>query len=330
MLRVLILDRERYRSPLLTEFQEYLVNHSFKDIVFIKGDLAISLEENVKNKLNDVAPDAIYYGFYPTTYINDNIDYIVKHNIKIIAETTDNWSFGEGEQYLGMDKAKISMLIYRTKYSVGRVKKYILQEERLKECKLIYSPWSSCPEKYKNLEIKDRDIDISFIGTMYGSRPFYLINLLQNSSALKGLEGINRNLTIYSGLIYGNNYLDILSRSKITILVDVKDTILQKHIEAAMSGCLILGEIPVEGKEIFKNNISIGEISKAKLSMGMPFINDKSELFRVAKHYLENIDELKRVSEECRRRVIDSRDLQCNAKQFVEDVTKILNLSEQE
>jgi len=106
------------------------------------------------------------------------------------------------------------------------------------------------------------------------------------------LAGIPANIRV--GNWYGAEYLDILSRSKIFIVEGSgRNFLVQKYLEGAASGAMLMGEIPGTAQDVFEDGISIAEVK------------DYSRVGEQVLDYLKRPEDIKRIAGEGRERVLE-------------------------
>lgn len=291
--RILVLDKDRARSPLLTQFYEYISRPD--------GPLAVTRDNRVNRPAELVIkhryrrgefPDYIYWGFTRGTALQRSAEFINRHNIKVIADIGDLQYFNVFFSNLSMIK-QVRFLIARWPHTPGY--KYMHELESIKksqpfmeDSKIINVPWGINPDKYKSVYAgKPRDMDVSMICS--SGNKYYHHNRRLAIGAIRRIKGISS----YTKSVYGQKYIDMLYRSKIFVVEGSRRNFLvQKYLEAAVCGAMLMGEIPQTGKHIFVHGESIASIGKY------------SKLAANIKYYLNNPAHRDIIAQHARKRVL--------------------------
>lgn len=291
---VLVIDVPRERSPLLTQYYEYLAREEGVLNIVMDGGLNTSIEQIVEGRLEGNPPDYMYWGFSNGTALKMSSDYIKSNNIRIIVDVGDVEQFisasePANQNFVGTD---IKFLIARWKqlggfHSEEKLKSFVRKQKMNSE--LIYVPWGVNPDMYKEKGLK-RDIDVSLVCTIGG----YEIHR-NRRVAKKVLEGMGGKISVKIGECYGGEYINTLSRSKIFVVEGSnRKFATQKYFEGAACGAMLLGEIPPTEKDNFEDGISIVEVG------------DYSKIDEQIMYYLEHEDERKRIAKEGQRRILQN------------------------
>lgn len=145
-------------------------------------------------------------------------------------------------------------------------------------------------------EITSKDIDILLFGSVhpkhypFRKRLFDLI--LNNKDKFTNVYFIEYNSAIFNPAHCEIGLSKLLNRSKICIGTKSRyDYLVGKYFEIASSNCLIAGDIPTDGKDLFKNNIL--ELSN-KMSDDV-LISNLLECLNNYELYLKSIKKLKSI-----------------------------------
>ncbi|MFA5217045.1 glycosyltransferase [Sulfuricurvum sp.] len=307
---VLIIDVDRPRSPLLTQFQDYLCNNEFKDFIFYKDSHTdLPLEDIVAMRLNGNPPDILFTGFIPGYFVNHNAKYIQNNNIRLIICSADNWLFGQQDNVRGCSEVTVDAIITRTSDGLDVVKEYKEQHWNMKDAKIIHVPWGIDETKYESSNLKF--IDVSFISSISPGH-------FMHEDKQKAFQ-IVKKLTdcfVHTENVFGETYIDILKQTKIFIVAGsaYKGTLTQKYLEGAASGCLLIGEIPFGSKNIFANGKSIVEVT--------PDSYDK--IPELVNYYLSHEPEREYIADQGKRNVIKHLGIQKVVSDFVSDMARIM------
>ena len=275
--KVSILDIPRQRSPLLIQFYENL----------IKSDkIDVKIYNSAKDLVKEV-PDYIYYGF---CIDNPMVEASFVHNngIKIIAEIGDVECFiSDPMMWKNLEKVGVDFLVFRSlgnDEALGKIEKFISETEWLEETKLIQIPWGIDTNGFDRVE---KTVDVSLICTI-GRSPFHL----NRKIARKVLSCMNNEINVRIGNYYGEEYLDLLKKTKIFIAESsMRSTMTQKYLEGAMCECMLLGDIPFDKYGIFEDGVTMVEVK------------DYSKIDEKIRYYLEHEEERVRIAKELKKRV---------------------------
>jgi len=120
--------------------------------------------------------------------------------------------------------------------------------------------------EYKNIM---KDIDISYICRLNTPKRIKLLSTIKNIC-------IKNNWTYRTGEYWGDEYYNILSRSKIfyTDASSGRPQLTQKYFESSLCGCTIIGDIPLYPENNFKVYPIHNSLEETiKMALEKPFIN---------------------------------------------------------
>jgi len=303
---ILIIDKHRARSPLLSQYYNYISRPDGPLNIIIDDRVDVPAETIIKERLGKIKPDYIYWGFTIGTSIMKSYDYINSNNIKIILDIGDIEEFTADSKIVSQnfEKCKISFIIARWKrldnyHSSYKLNRYIMKKEWLRDVKIIHVPWGINPDTYQDRKLK-RDIDASLICTIYRNTHHRNRRIIKNI-----LCNMDDKINIKIDNIWGDEYINTLFRSKIFIVDGSKrDFMVQKYIEGPACGAMLLGEIPSTAKDIFVDKISIAEVK------------DYSKIDKQIMYYLEHDNEREKIAKEGRRRIFEVCTLEKVVKGF--------------
>jgi hypothetical protein len=291
---VLVIDTPRERSPLLTQYYEYLARAEGALNIVMDGGTNTSIEQIVEGRLDGNPPDYVYWGFRIGTALKVSSDYIKSNNITVVVDV------GDVEQLLSenepanqnFENINIKFLIARWRqldgfHSEEKLKSFV--RKRKMNSELIYVPWGINPNRYKERGL-EKDIDVSLVCTISG----YDVHK-QRREAKRILEEMNDKISVKIGECYYEEYINTLSRSKIFVVEGSnRKFATQKYFEGAACGAMLLGEIPPTEAGNFCDGESIVEVK------------DYSKIEKQIMYYLEHEDERKRIAKEGKRRVFQN------------------------
>ena len=288
---MLLMDRPRERSPLLTQFYGYLARADGMFRIVRDNRTDMPLKDIIEDRL-DGPPDFVYWGFTPGTGLKRSAKYVKENNIKIICDVGDVEQFvgGYGPVVDNFRETGIDYLIARWPdvegfHSSVDLREHVSKMPWLNRAEIIHVPWAIDPSLYYEGE---RDIDASLVCTMNPMWHYHENRTLARYS----LAGIPANIRV--GNWYGAEYLDILSRSKIFIVEGSgRNFLVQKYLEGAASGAMLMGEIPGTAQDVFEDGISIAEVK------------DYSRVGEQVLDYLKRPEDIKRIAGEGRERVLE-------------------------
>lgn len=297
---ILIVDKERTRSPLLTDFQNRLCTINVGSrLKFVRTTDIVNPLRFIINNLGKI-PAYIFSGFGVGKYLQRNFGTIRANNIKIISETGDPWLFTR-QRYLKSVKG-LDVVAFVCHSSDG-----IRNITGCMKSPLIVSPWGMDENKVRPINNK-RYIDVTWVTTCTSFKQHSNKNKVDK--IIKEIEGIDK----FTRPVFGKDYYDTLGRSKIFVVAGrVKDTMVQKYVEGAMCGTLMVGEIPSEGERILAGNMA--EIERGNYE----------KLEEIIHYYLEHEDERIEMARNCQKAMIEHRGLNIICKSFILELEDIIN-----
>lgn len=311
---ILLIDKYRSRSPLLTQFYEYISRKDSPFEVIRDERLNSPLGRIVKDRLGGRIPDYIYWGFSTSTNLAKSKAFLKEHRdkFKIILGHGDTKQLllvhNTCKQFMYSD---IDFLVIRTPKieehrTMRAVRKFIATVDpsriKIKNAIIINTPWGVNPDKYKPRNIP-RDIDVSLVCTATPIHP-------TRRKAFSVIDGLSDRIRIYStthcgpkltptkrplGDTFGDDYLDILYRSKLFIVDSAEsDAPVQKYFEAPSCGSTVIGNIPTPLRDTLVHDVSA------------IVVNDFDKLGEVILDYLKRPDDIERIAQEGRRRILEN------------------------
>lgn len=306
--RILILDRPRGRSPLLTQYYEYLMRSDGPlDIYSPSNYETIGNHYNVigydwlKEPIDEIVgklpevPDYIYCGFSKIDCFEDRRDWLTDNHVRIITEIGDVNAWGAVMGIVrGLD---VRLIVYRVPHRdfVGvrneeyKRREYVpmgrsMVENPIRDTPIVCMPWSVNVNNYRPRTWLRKDIDISFVCTM-NSLYTYHDNRRRIRDVLRKLQKRGVYNIKIATKVYGEAYKKLLSRTKMFIVdTSQRDFLTQKYLEGPANGCMLLGEIPSCATEDFIDDQTIA-------------VTDYTQLEKTIKYWFNHSFKMKQIAE---------------------------------
>lgn len=244
---------KRIRSPLETQLLQSLCNESPFDILWFDNPKAIPLD--IFRQYG--CPDIVYMG---VGYGNNGLLYALKSSIKkpfVVFEVADYECFTtekdtDNRFFQSLQGIRLDMIVSKNiniPQSTNKLHSYIQQVDNFRNASLIFNPWAIDTERYSHSKAKD--IDVAFISSINKGWPFHS----QRVKIAQALSNLDCNC--YVGNVYGDQYIDILQRSKIFVVdTSMRHGLSQKYLEGTACGCMLIGDIP-HNQSIFVDKVSM-------------------------------------------------------------------------
>jgi glycosyltransferase involved in cell wall biosynthesis len=298
---ILIVDRNRERSPLLKEFQDRLCSIKTEyDLKFIKENEPSKTLFNTIHQLG-VIPGYVFTGFNVGKYLLKNMATIEANGIKVISETGDPWLFNEQEyfKYINFVYDSVIAIVCHSFDGIHNI-------TNVTDIPLIVSPWGMNKNIIGSV-VNKRKIDVAWVCTCTSFKVH--VNKNKVNKIIKNVEGINKII----GNIYGKKYYDILKHSKIFLVAGrLRDTMVQKYVEGAMCGALMIGEIPEEGRHILEGNMV--EVEKGNYE----------NLEDIILYYIEHEKERLEMTKRCQENMVKYRNIDIICRKFISELNDII------
>jgi hypothetical protein len=270
---VLLMYSDRARSPLASKFYEYLGN---TDDLPVKVHVTRSREKlrSIFAKMGYI-PDYIYVGYgRPQNAFGDS-DIVSKFGIKIIMEIGDLECLLPSIEIF---KKHIAFLVGQTNLGWGN---YGKMNSHLGHIKIIHIPWSINHKVYESN--KDRDIDVAMVCSIGETWKWHENRRKIRDEILKLTKGSEKYKVVVKN-VYGEEYRDILNRSKIIIVdTSMRQAVTQKYLEAAVSGALLVGDIPFNPEKIFVNRKTMVEVNPLNVNKKiLQYLKDEKSRLKIA------------------------------------------------
>jgi len=285
--------RQYSKSPLADLFYKYLDNFE----VVYETDPMASIEEIVEKKLGGNKPDFVLYGYTYHYGILLNPSYMKKNGISFI------FTIGDIECYQRIELPKLIMSRIDCDYILSNILNVSWEIDNMrtiydgiKNSTLIEIPWG-IDESY--IQNKERDIDVAFICS-YDDNSGFHDKRKRIKYVIDKINGIN----VVTGEIFGDDYIDILNRTKIFVVEpSMRGAMVQKYLEGAVCGAMLLGEIPNHSP--FVNEKNIVHISDYERLLKKKII-----------YYLKYDKKIRNISSNARKVVMDKYHVRDIAKWF--------------
>ena len=182
--------------------------------------------------------------------------------------------------------------------------------------KVEFLPFACEPTIHKNLNIKNKIIDVIFVGT-YTRRRSKLIKALEKAGINVEVYGpywkyFMRNNNIHEG-VYGSKMVEMFNSAKIVLNIHVESDlpfkVNMRTFEAAGCGSFQLTDYAYGIEKLFKINEEIVTY------------NDVTELIRLVNYYLNAEDERKNISKRAQERAYRDHTYDKRVKKLLENIT---------
>jgi len=262
--------------------------------VFRTNDHISPLQNIIHTELHGNEPDYIFPALIPSDGFAASGNFLPQHrNIKVIADASDTDSFASQKARLG--EAVVDHLILRhpcPPAGMDNVLNIMKQHPRMfGNTRVHYIPPGVNTDIFRNKGMY-RDIDVAMVCTIHERFGFH-----QHRRFMRP-EIQRLPCKTFVGGAWGDDYISILNRTKI-FLVDgaMRRHLVEKYLEGAMCGTLLMGEIPTTATGIFVDGVSIINIPNYGTRECLPLMREKIN------YYLSHEDERKLIADECTSRV---------------------------
>lgn len=308
---ILIIDKHRRRSPLLSQYYDYISRPDGPFNIIRDERVDLPAEKIIQDRLKGSNPDYICWGFNAIERIvvggksaMKSADFINSNHIGTIIDIGDIQQFTlQPNINRNFRDINVKFVTVRWKkldnYSLSKkLQTFMNKQKWLKNAEIIYIPWSIDPNTYKDRKLK-RDIDVSLICSIFNQYH------KKRNIAKRILYNMKDKINVKIGNIWGDEYINTLFRTKIFIVEGTgRDAMVQKYIEGPACGAMLLGEIPSTARHILVDKISMVEVK------------DYTNIDKYIMHYLIHGDERERIAKEGRRRIFDCCVLDKATKDF--------------
>jgi len=313
MKTIAIFDKRGKRSPLVWALYHYL---QYEYNVLYTDVLDQPAEKTLRTLMAFAGGqcDGIIWGFGHGTALGQSAEWLNAEKIPILISVADPPQFctrpGVTEQFWGLEnivgviyKARVlhddDMLLRNVAEKmakgwtpVGQTADEYGDAPRtfLSSYILLLSPWALNHEAVFNQRKFPpvRSIDVAHICTITKLDPNHIRRQAQRGI----IENLPGSVVRWAKPVYNDQYYDTLARSKICV-VDSNDTgfVTQKYIEAAIYGCMVIGDLPRYDPVVFEDGKSMVAATPGDLQEKILY-------------YIEHDAEREAIAEELRVRVI--------------------------
>lgn len=267
---------KRIRSPLETQLLQSLCDDSPFDILWFDNPKAVPVDLFRQYGY----PDIVYMG---VGYGNRGIFYALSSVPKkpfVVFEVADYECFNcekdtDNHFFQALQSIRLNMIVSKNiniPQSIIKLQSYMQTVNNFRSASLVFSPWAIDTNRYSHSKVKD--IDVAFISTINKGWPFHA-QRVRTAQALSNMD-----CNCYVGNVYGDQYIDILQRSKIFIVdTSMRHGLSQKYLEGTACGCMLMGDVP-HNQTIFVDKASIVETGIVSLRKNIEYYleHDKKRL----------------------------------------------------
>ena len=284
-----------------------------------------SVEDIIDDELNGLIPTRIYKGFTLGRALRLSTGFINENKIPVTVSIGDPNLFTTSHSYTqslwGLDTIDSLVLTWPDNgpdyYFDERIREFQgtgfiamdltkdvygeRTETFLRDAERIHLPWGIRTDGYPEWVLRGyREIDVNMVCMVHPEYSKHE-NRRQVLDEVKGMSVVKR-----IGMMYGRYYRKLLLQSKIFIALSGTDFLTQKYLEAGISGCLIIGDVPTE---------PTGTFVDGETMVGVP---DYTRISEVIQYYLEHPTERDELASECYDRIKKNYNIREVTKDFVE------------
>ena len=318
----------RKRSPNFTRMYHMMAGGNYPiQWHLVYDDVTASgrpLGQIIQEELGGRAPDFIFDGFGAGNGSLSSADWVNNHahNITLIRTVGDpdthNSIYPNHDKFLKTDYFYIPWP--KGCWGTETIKDHMKLYDKQRNAKLIFIP--SVIDKMVHYDIDlDREIDVGYYGTIdmpmdpqsgkvgwkkhENRREMYIAAAKYAEEHGKAFMGDN---------VYDQGYINMLNRTKIH-LVDTAMTgiMVDKYMEAASCGCLLMGEKPQGLDEYFIDGETFVEIKMHRIS---------SELPKKLQYYLNHEEERNKIARRMQKIVHKHFNMDTKIKEFCDVLLK--------
>ncbi len=208
--------------------------------------------------------DIIFLGIYHSGLPIDWGQFVMTCDKPIIIDNADN----EEQVYTA---GKIGYQWMKHKIFTSRYLPHTGMEDLAKECNtsVISLPWYIDPKRV--LQRGKKTNDVAFMCTQYGKR-------IKIATEIREMSKVN-GWTCITGEYYGPLNIELLGKSRVSVIECARKCLTQKYIEASLCGCTIVGDTPIYPEsdiKMYDSNLASNLEAKIKQALGTPLIADLS------------------------------------------------------
>jgi len=208
--------------------------------------------------------DIVYLGIYHVGLPIDWGLFVMTCDKPIIIDNADN----EGQV---KNAGKIGYQWMKRKILTSRYLPHKGMEDLAIECgtSVMSLPWYIDPERVKQRGKKTNDI--AFMCTQYGKR-------IKIATEIREMAKVNGWKCI-TGEYYGPLNIELLGKSRVSVIECARKCLTQKYIEAALCGCTIVGDTPIypaSNIKMYDSNLASNLEVRIRQALGNPLLTDLS------------------------------------------------------
>jgi len=208
--------------------------------------------------------DVVFLGIYHPVLEIDWGLFVMTCNKPIIIDNADN----EGQV---KNAGKIGYQWMKRKIFASRYLPHKGMENLAIECgtSVMSLPWYIDPERVKQRGKKTNDI--AFMCTQYGKR-------IKIATEIREMAKVNGWKCI-TGEYYGPLNIELLGKSRVSVIECARKCLTQKYIEAALCGCTIVGDTPIypaSNIKMYDSNLASNLEVRIRQALGNPLLTDLS------------------------------------------------------
>ena len=230
-----------------------------------------------------------------------NRDYIVANKIKTIFQIGDHSQFIDAPAYRQMNSVCAWDLLWNV--SVGqnipvnqRLDRFVKTWRHFKDTQIMHHTWAYDPTRHTDPGEKEKEFDVFFSMTVDGmwfnamrGKMYNSLIPLQKECVIR-MGQLDQNMKWHG--MYGDQYAETLKKSKICLVdTSLRHYMTAKYLEAAASGCLLMGDAPWGMEDTFNDETMVI----------LDYNNLEQDLTDKIRYYLahpgERIEKVKHMSE---------------------------------
>lgn len=208
--------------------------------------------------------DVVFLGIYHARLPIDWGRFVMTCDKPIIIDNADN----EGQV---KNAGKIGYQWMKRKIFTSRYLPHKGMEDLAIECgtSVMSLPWYIDSERVKQRGKKTNDI--AFMCTQYGKR-------IKIATEIREMAKVNGWKCI-TGEYYGPLNIELLGKSRVSVIECARKCLTQKYIEAALCGCTIVGDTPIypaSNIKMYDSNLASNLEVRIRQALGNPLLTDLS------------------------------------------------------
>lgn len=254
-MRILIVDSFAVnRDPAQNDMYRAIEKHFDVDYCSTNEELWLLLPRS----------DVVFLGIYHPELDIDWGLFVMTCDKPIIIDNADN----EEQIYKA---GKIGYQWMKRKTFTSRYLPHKGIEDLAKECStsVVSLPWYINPKRV--LQRGNKTNDVAFMCTQYGKR-------IKIATEIREMSKVN-GWTCITGEYYGPLNIELLGKSRVSVIECARKCLTQKYIEAALCGCTIVGDTPIypaSDIKMYDSNLTSNLEVKIKQALSTPLLSNLS------------------------------------------------------